>query len=98
MPLFAASISMRKLPGLDMVIGRLFRNCQLLALPHPAMASNTMSQSFSRLISAVLCYFFFAPGYIAKGKYSFFHLVFGGNLGGNLWGDMGGNRIFTSSP
>lgn len=29
MPLFAASISMRKLPELDMVIGRLFWNCQL---------------------------------------------------------------------
>ena len=37
-----------------------------LALPHPAMASNTVPQSFSQLISAVLCYLFFLLGTLQK--------------------------------
>ena len=58
-----------------------------LALPHPAMASNTVPQSFSRPYIRSTLLFLFPPGYITKGKYSFFHLVLGG-----------GNLIFTSSP
>ena len=103
MPLFAASISMRKLPGLDMVIGRLsfslyFTATYLCLLDvgfsgivsfSPPSSSNGLKYRAAKLFTAYIrstLLFLFSPGYIAKGKYSFFHLV--------LWGSF----IFTSSP
>ena len=90
MPLFAASISMRKLPGLDMVIGRLFRNC----LPQPSLIQQwpqkPCRKAFHVHISAVLCCFFFLLGTLQKASTASFTLSWGSNLGGNL--------IFTSSP
>ena len=103
MPLFAASISMRKLPGLDMVIGRLSFSlyftatylCLLdvgfsgIASFSPPSSGNGLKYRAAKLFTAYIrstLLFLFSPGYIAKGKYSFFHLV--------LWGSF----IFTSSP
>lgn len=98
MPLFAASISMRKLPGLDMVIGRLsfslyFTATYLCLLDvgfsgivsfSPPSSGNGIKYRAAKLFTAYIrstLLFLFSPGYIAKGKYSFFHLVLGGNLG-----------------
>ena len=62
-----------------------------LALPHPAMASNTVPQSFSRPYIRSTLLFLFPPGYtLQKASTASFTLSWGSNLGGNL--------IFTSSP
>ena len=86
MPLFAASISMRKLPGLDMVIGRLFRNCQLQPSLIRQWPQIPCRKAFHVHISAVLCCFFFLLGTLQKASTASFTLSWGGNL------------IFTSSP
>ena len=90
MPLFAASISMRKLPELDMVIGRLFWNCQLQPSLIRQWPQIPCRKAFHVHISAVLCCFFFLLGTLQKASTASFTLSWGSNLGGNL--------IFTSSP
>lgn len=55
----------------------------------PPSSGNGLKYRAAKLFTAYIrstLLFLFSPGYIAKGKYSFFHLV--------LWGSF----IFTSSP